>query len=297
MNKHSWFAVALFTGIFFASFFAGGHAALFINGIALVIVTCGTLGAMFLCYPAADLSAALRVTRNVYRNPPPTSAAIIRTMLEVAVHSGGNNGNNIAAVENMSEQSTVTFLKRALGLLIDRIKDDELSEILHTEMFHFKQRRAQIERIFRQGALFAPAFGVAGSVIGLINMLAGISDPDTILQAIPVALTSPLYGIVLANTVFFPLAEGIHAKTQKELLTQMLIADGVILIRREPNPRRLALKLESFLTPSARTYENRSLKELRDRLRDLHIELGAIPAAAMADKRVAPSVTDKRVAA
>jgi chemotaxis protein MotA len=288
MNKHSWVAVGSFTGIFFASFFAGGHAALFLNGVALIIVTCGTLGAMFLCYPAADLEAALRVTRNVYRHPPPTSAAIISTMLEVAVYSRGNTaGGNIAAVESMSEQSTVSFLKRALGLLIDRIKDDELSEILSTEMFHFKQRRAQIERIFRQGALFAPAFGVAGSVIGLINMLAGISDPDTILQAIPVALTSPLYGIVLANTVFFPLAEGIHAKTQKELLTQMLIADGIMLIRREPNPRRLALKLESFLTPSARAYENRSLRELRDNLRDLHVEIGAIPAAALAEKRVA----------
>jgi chemotaxis protein MotA len=287
MNKHSWAAVALFTGIFFASFVMAGHAALFFNGVALVIVSCGTLGAMFLCYPAADLKAALRVTRNVYRYPPPTNAAIINTMLEVAVFSRASNSNGIAAVESMSEQSTVSFLKRALGLLIDRIKDEELSEILHTEMFHFKQRRAQIERIFRQGALFAPAFGVAGSVIGLINMLAGIADPDTILQAIPVALTSPLYGIVLANTVFFPLAEGIHAKTQKELLTQMLIADGVMLIRREPNPRRLALKLESFLTPSARTYENRSFRELRDNLRDLHFELGAIPAATLAEKRAA----------
>jgi chemotaxis protein MotA len=284
MNKHSWIAVGLFSGIFFGSFFAGGHAALFFNGVALVIVTCGTLGAVFLCYPAADLHAALRVMRNVYRHPPPTSAEIISTMLEVAVYSRGDGGKNIVALEAMSEQSTVSFLKRALGLLVDRLKDDELSEILHTEMFHFKQRRAQIERIFRQGALFAPAFGVAGSVIGLINMLAGIADPDVILQSIPVALTSPLYGIVFANAVFFPLAEGIHAKTQKELLIQMLITDGVMIIRREPNPRRLALKLESFLTPSARAYENRSLREIRERLRDLQAEMG-VAAPSLAAKR------------
>jgi chemotaxis protein MotA len=279
MNKHSWLAVSVFTGIFFASFAIGGHASLFLNGAALIIVTCGTLGALFLCYPWADMQAALRVTRNVYRHTPPTSVEIVRTMIEVAVYSGNSGGNNIAAIENMSGQSTVSFLKRALELLIDRLKDEELSEILHTEMFHFKQRRALIERIFRQGALFAPAFGVAGSVIGLINMLAGISDPDVILQAIPVALTSPLYGIVLANAVFFPLAEGIHAKTQKELLTQMLIADGVMIIRRESNPRRLALKLESFLTPSARAYENRSFKEIRERLRDLHVGMDAVPAS------------------
>jgi len=287
MNKHSWIAVSLFTGIFFASFFAGGHAALFVNGIALVIVTCGTLGAVFLCYPTADLHAALRVVRNVYRHPPPASAEIISAILEVAVYSRGNGSKSIVALENMSEQSTVSFLKRALGLLIDPLKDDELSEILHTEMFHFKQRRMQIERIFRQGALFAPAFGVAGSVIGLINMLADFATPDMILQSIPVALTSPLYGIVLANAVFFPLAEAIHAKTQKELLIQMLITDGVMIIRREPNSRRLALKLESFLTPSARAYENRSLKEIRERLRDLHVEIAAVP----------PTLVDKRAVA
>ena len=287
MNKHSWIAVSLFTGIFFASFFAGGHAALFVNGIALVIVTCGTLGAVFLCYPTADLHAALRVVRNVYRHPPPASAEIISAILEVAVYSRGNGSKSIVALENMSEQSTVSFLKRALGLLIDPLKDDELSEILHTEMFHFKQRRMQIERIFRQGALFAPAFGVAGSVIGLINMLADFATPDMILQSIPVALTSPLYGIVLANAVFFPLAEAIHAKTQKELLIQMLITEGVMIIRREPNSRRLALKLESFLTPSARAYENRSLKEIRERLRDLHVEIAAVP----------PTLVDKRAVA
>jgi len=287
MNKHSWIAVALFTGIFFASFFAGGHAALFVNAVALVIVSCGTLGAVFLCYPTADLRAALRVVRNVYRHPPPTSAEIISTLLEVALYSRGNSAENIAALENMSEQSTVSFLKRALGLLVDPFKDEEISEILHTEMFHFKQRRVQIERIFRQGALFAPAFGVAGSVIGLINMLAGITNPDVVLQSIPLALTSPLYGIVLANAVFFPLAESIHAKTQKELLSQMLVTNGVMIIRRESNPRRLALKLESFLTPSARTHENRSLADIAEHLRQRRAETSQVPPTLVAKRAAA----------
>ena len=92
---------------------------------------------------------------------------------------------------------------------------------------------------------------------------------------------------MLANAVYFPLAEGIHAKTQKELLIQTLITDGVMIVRREPNPRRLALRLESFLTPSARTYENRSLKEIRECLRDLRVEIGA----------VSPAVVEKRAVA
>ncbi|MBI3530840.1 MAG: MotA/TolQ/ExbB proton channel family protein [Betaproteobacteria bacterium] len=266
MNKHSWIGVIFFTAIFISSIFIQGHAALFLNGTALLIVTCGTLGAMLLSYPIGDMRAALQVTRNLHRNPPPTSKEVINTMLDMAVQS---RGKGILALENMGEHSTITFLKRALGLLIDGLPDEELSDLLHAEMLHFKQRRAFIERMFRQAALFAPAFGVAGSVVGLIDMLTGITNPDMILQTIPVALVSPLYGIVLANTVFFPVAESIHAKTQKELLIQKLITDGVIIMRSEPNPRRIAIKLESFLTPSARAHENLSLKEIRERLRDL----------------------------
>ena len=267
MNRHSWIAIVLLTGVFGASFFIQGNAALFVNWVALLIVVCGTLAAMFLCYPAGDLGAALRVTRNLYRNPPPASNDVVHTMIGMALHT---RRKGVLALETLGEQSTLSFLKRALGLLVDGLKDEELSEILHAEMLHFRQRRAQIERMFRQAALFAPAFGVAGSVVGLIDMLAGISSPDMILKTIPVALTAPLYGIVLANSLFFPIAEGIHAKTQKELLTHKLIADGVLLIRREPNPRRLAIKLESLLTPSARKLENLSLSEIRDRLRAIH---------------------------
>ena len=266
MNKHSWIGVTFFTAIFVSSILIQGHAALFLNGTALLIVTCGTLGALLLSYPIGDLRTAVQVTRNLHRSPPPTSREVINTMLDMALQS---RGKGLLSLEEMGAHSTITFLKRALGLLIDGLADQELSDLLHAEMLHFKQRRAYVERIFRQGALFAPAFGVAGSVIGLIDMLTGITNPDVILLTIPVALVSPLYGIVLANSVFFPIAESIHAKTQKELLAQKLITDGVIIMRSEPNPRRMAIKLESFLTPSARTHENLSLKEIRERLRDL----------------------------
>jgi chemotaxis protein MotA len=266
MNKHSWAGVIFCTAIFVSCIFIQGHAALFLNGTALLIVTCGTMGAMLLSYPIDDLRSAFLVTTNLHRSPPPTSEEVINTMLDMAVKS---RGKGILALENMGEQSTITFLKRALGLLIDGFPEEELREILHAEMLHFKQRRAYFERMYRQAALFAPAFGVAGSVVGLIDMLTGITNPDLILQTIPVALVSPLYGIVLANTLFFPIAESIHAKTQKELLVQKLITDGVSIIGSEENPRRIATKLESFLTPSARVHEYLSLNEIRERLRDL----------------------------
>ena len=267
MSTYNWMGVVLFTGIYAATFLFTDNAGLMLNGIGLSIVLSGTLGALFLSYPVEDIRAALRVAHNTYAGRMLTPERVIAILRELAVRT---RTKGVLALEDYGEQTTIGFLKRALNLLVDGFKDEELHEILHTEMFYFKQRRIQHERVFRHAARLAPAFGVAGSVIGLIAMLAGIGDPDVILRSIPIALTSTLYGIVLSNFLLTPIAESIHAKTERELLLQKLVTDGVITIRREPNPIRLATKLESFLTPAARHHENRSVDELRERIRGLH---------------------------
>ena len=264
MSTYNWMGVVLFAGIYGATFLFSDNAALMFNGIGLCVVLSGTLGAIFLSYPVEDLRAAVRVARNTYAGRMLTPERIIEILSELAALT---RSKGVLALESFSEQTTIGFLKRALNLLVDGFRDDE---ILHTEMAYFKQRRLQHERVFRHAARLAPAFGVAGSVIGLIAMLAGIGDPEVILRSIPIALTSTLYGIVLSNFILTPIAESIRAKTERELLLQKLVTDGVIIIRREPNPVRLATKLESFLTPSARHHENRSIDEIRDRIRNLH---------------------------
>jgi len=269
MSTYNWMGVVLFAGIYCATFAFAENAALMLNGIGLCVVLSGTLGAVFLSYPADDIRAALMVARNTYAGKMITPEKIIAILRELAVRT---RSDGVLALENFGEQTTIGFLRRALTLLVDGFKDDELHDILHTEMFYFKQRRMQHERVFRHAARLAPAFGVAGSVIGLISMLAGIGDPDVILKSIPIALTSTLYGIVLSNFVLTPIAESIRAKTERELLLQKLVTDGVITIRLEPNPIRLATKLESFLTPSARYHENHSVDELRAGIRGLHSE-------------------------
>ncbi len=267
MSTYNWMGVVLFAGIYGATFMFTDNAALMLNGIGLSVVLSGTLGAIFLSYPFDDIRTALKVAHNTYSGNMLTPERIIAILRELAVRT---RTNGVLALEDFSEQTTIGFLKRALNLLVDGFKDEELHEILHTEMFYFKQRRIQHERMFRHAARLAPAFGVAGSVIGLIAMLTGIGNPDVILKSIPIALTSTLYGIVLSNFVLTPIAESIHAKTERELLLQKLVSDGIIAIRREPNPVRLATKLESFLTPAARHHENRSIDELRDGIRGLH---------------------------
>jgi len=272
MIKSNLMAVILFAAIFVGSFAAGENSALFFNIFGLAIVLSGLLGAMFLSYPAKNIGIACGVAWNAYRIELPSHEEIIDTLMELSVRS---RSRGMIALEDAEDTTTISYLKRTLSLLVDSYRMEEMRDILQTEMYYFKQRRIQHERLIRHAARLAPAFGVAGSVIGLIAMLSGIGDPDVIIKSIPVALTSTLYGIVLSNFLLIPMAENLHSKTQNELLIQKLITDGVIAIRYEQNPYRLVRKLESFLTPAARQENQYSFREIRAKIHDLQDKAAA----------------------
>ncbi len=270
MIKNNLLAVVLFATIFVGSFTIGENTALFFNLLGVVVVLSGLLGAMFLSYPTKSIGVACNVAWNAYRIDLPSHDKIIEVLMELSVRS---RSKGMIALEDMEATTTISYLKRTLSLLVDNYGIEEMREILQTEMYYFKQRRIQHERLIRHAARLAPAFGVAGSVIGLIAMLSGIGDPDVIVKSIPIALTSTLYGIVLSNFFLTPMAENLHSKTENELLIQKLITDGVIAIQYEQNPYRLVKRLESFLTPAARHENQYSFNEIRDKIQEMKHEV------------------------
>jgi len=171
----------------------------------------------------------------------------------------------ILSLQDKENETTILFLRRALGCLVDGYKIDQIRDILNTEMYFFRLRREDSERVLRAIADYLPAFGIVGSVVGLITMLGGIGDTSVILRAIPIALTSTLYGLILANFFFLPFASNIKERTNQELLLQKIIMEGVISINSELNPVILKTKLESFLTPSDREVELVSYAKIKER--------------------------------
>jgi chemotaxis protein MotA len=262
MNRNNIIGVVLGAVILAASRLFGDGAGLMFNMIGILIILSGTLGATFLSYPFDDIKAAFQVARNTYKENPPTAENIVSLLLDVSIHS---RLNGLLSLQKVESQMTVTFLRDALGMVVDNYEEEEIRQILSTEMFFFKQRRQNLERIFRHMSGLAPAFGISGSVVGLIGMLAGIGDTDVIMKTIPVALTSTLYGIILSNFLLSPVAESIYSKTRKELLMQKLVIDGVCAIATEQNSHRLKKKLESFLTPASRPSNQKSFEEIKEK--------------------------------
>lgn len=259
MNKKNLLGVITSMLIFVGSFLLTGAAAAYWNLAALLVVVSGLTAAMLISYPVEHVKNAFMVARNAYRNGRATPGEIVTTLLDLSVKS---KVDGVFSLERAEAKATSSFLRSALALLVDNYKEDEIRDTLNTEMAFFNLRRQQSERFFQTMARMSPAFGVAGSVIGLIGLLMGINDTAVILKNIPVAFISTLYGLVLSNLVFSPIAENINYSTREELLNQKLILEGVIAIGKEQNSYKLERKLASFLSPSEREGKTETLRKI-----------------------------------
>ncbi|MFC1513287.1 motility protein A, partial [Thermodesulfobacteriota bacterium] len=257
MNPKNSVGLLLCTIIFTSAFFIHGNIALYFNFFGLLIVISGTAGATLLGYTVERLVIVYKVLRTAYLVPVKKPENIVEILVDLSVKS---RFKGLLSLQEDEGETSVLFLRRALGFLVDGLPVEQIQESLNTEMYFFKLRREESERVLQSIATILPSFGLAGSVVGLIGMLAGIGDTSTILATIPIALTSTLYGVVLANFFFSPFATVVRERTEQELILQKIILEGVLAIAQEVDPRSLERRMKSFLTPSSREVKLVSLE-------------------------------------
>ena len=248
--------------IFLIGFIINGNLILYLNISGILIVLGGVAAASLLSFKLDQLRIVAKVIRSAYKNRGMKETDVIDILIDLSIRS---RMDGILSLQRQETETTILFLRRALGCLVDGYRIEQIRDILNTEMYFFKLRREDSERVLRTIADFCPAFGLIGSVVGLIAMLGGVGDTSVILRTIPIALTSTLYGLLLSNFFFLPFAATIKERTNHELLLQKIIMEGVIAIESEINPAILKIKLESFLTPSEREPEFVSYAKLRER--------------------------------
>jgi len=262
MKNSNLIGLLLSSALFIVGFFIHGNVSLYFNLSGLLIVCGGTVCAALISFKSEQLRIVTKVLIAAYRKPIMKETEIINILIDLSIRS---RMEGVLSLQDKENETTILFLRRALGCLIDGYKIDQIRDILNTEMYFFRLRREDSERVLRSIADYFPAFGIVGSVVGLITMLGGIGDTSIILQAIPIALTSTLYGLIFSNFFFLPFAANIKERTNQELLLQKIIMEGVISINSELNPVILKTKLESFLTPSAREAQLVSYAKIKER--------------------------------
>ncbi|BHH83823.1 motility protein A [Desulforhopalus sp. 52FAK] len=262
MKNKNVIGLILCGALFIAGFLINGNLSLYFNISGLFIVIGGTVCASLISFRFEQIHIVFKVLKAAYKKPIKKETDIINILIDLSIRS---RMEGILSLQSHENETTILFLRRALGCLVDGYSIEQIRDILNTEMYFFKLRREDSERVVRAIADYFPAFGIMGSVVGLITMLGGIGDTSVILKSIPIALTSTLYGLLFANFFFLPFAATIKERTNQELLLQKIILEGVVAINSEMNPVILKTKLESFLTPSERATELVSYAKIKDR--------------------------------
>jgi chemotaxis protein MotA len=262
MKRQNIIGLSLCGLIFFGGFLIKGSLSFYFNIASLMIVAGGSATAALLSFQLDRLKIVQRVVRSSYRGQLKSEAEIVDILIDLSIKS---RMEGILSLQKDETETSILFLRRGLGCLVDNYEPQQIRDILNTEMYFFKMRREDSERVLRTIADFCPAFGIVGSVAGLIPMLAGIDDTGIILKTVPLALTSILYGLIFANFFFIPFAANLRERTNQELLLQKIIMEGIIAIECELNPTVLRTKLLSFLTPSDRKADLTPLSLIQER--------------------------------
>ncbi len=241
----------LFTfGFIIAAIAMGQSDAEFLNVPSVVIVLFGTVAATATSYTASELKHtgsifANTVARKTY---PPSDFA--RSLLDMAVIS---KKKGILALSNYDYQYRRNpFLARSIQMAVDGYSAEAISKLLIQELDMLQERHKRSASITRRAAEIAPAMGLIGTLVGLVQMLADLENPDAIGPAMAVALLTTFYGAILGTIVMAPLAAKLEKNGADDVLIYRLIIIAVLSITRQENPRQLEMALNSELPPSER---------------------------------------------
>ena len=227
----------------------GGSILLFINIQSIMIVIGGTLGATMINYPLPDLLKVIKVVKNAFFAKKTTPQGIISDFVKLA---GMARREGILALESGMTDISDNFMKKGIQLSIDGLEPASINDILGTEIIAIQDRHKLGADIFTTLGTFAPALGMIGTLIGLVQMLQTMDDPSSIGPAMAVALLTTFYGALLANVLCLPIAGKLKNRSSEEVIMKELMSEGIKSIAKGDNPRLLEQKLNAFLPPQLR---------------------------------------------
>src|SRR3990167_229377 len=220
----------------------------FINMPAIMITVGGTLAATIIRFPIPMVIGAIAVVKkSVFVKLGSAEEEITRLIQYCKV----SRREGLLGLEKEIEKIKDEFLIKAVRLLVDGSDSDTIRGILGTEIDNIKQRHSAGKGILEFAGLMAPAFGMVGTLIGLVDMLKKLDDPSKIGAGMAVALITTFYGVVIANLVCMPLAGRLDTLSKKELFVKEIVMEGVISIQRGDSPMVVEERLKAFLQAKA----------------------------------------------
>lgn len=249
MNITTILGIALGMTFVLVTMLLAGSPMLFVSAPSVMITVGGTVAAVLTSYTWKEFINIGSVVKNTLSISEESAQEIIAQLVKFAERA---RREGILALEKQMEEVTDTFLKNGIQLAVDGTEPELLKDIMETELFYLEERHKKGHSQLGAFATLAPAWGMIGTLIGLILMLASLDDPDALGPGMAVALITTFYGSLMANMVFTPLQTKLQEKTKDELLMRQLMIQGILSIQSGDNPRIVEQKLNSFIAPQER---------------------------------------------
>lgn len=233
--------------IVLAAILTGGSALVFINIPSILIVLGGTFAVVMIKFSLKHFFGAFKVAVRAFIFKLESPDELITQIVELA---------NIARKEGMlaleEQEISNPFLNQGIQMLIDGNDREVINTVMTKDLQHTVDRHKWGAKVFSATGDVAPAMGMIGTLIGLVQMLSSMDDPKAIGPAMAVALLTTLYGAMLANMIALPIADKLELRKREESIVKAICIDGVLAIQEGQNPRIIESMLKAYLAPSQR---------------------------------------------
>ena len=231
---------------------SGGNVGAYINPPSIILVFGTSMTVLFMSFPVSNLKKMFSVTKQAIVSHNHSIDKLIEDLVsyaEIARRDG------ILSLENTTKDIDDPFIVRGIQMAVDGTDPELIEQIMNTELENTIDRHEMGKGMWDAVAKYAPAFGMIGTLVGLVAMLANMEDPSAIGSGMAVALLTTMYGAMIANAFASPLADRLSIRSSEEILYKTIIIKGVMAIQSGDNPRIVEQKLRTFLPPSQRGAE------------------------------------------
>ena len=217
-----------------------GNLENFFDPSSIMIVLGGTVSALLVSYPLSFFGQIPKHIKVAFMPTKFDAKEYIQTIVEIAKPA---RVDGILSIQDKVDAIPDTFFRNSLHLVIDGIDAEKVKAMMESELDYMDERHAQARGFYAKGSSYAPAFGMIGTLVGLINLLKSLDNADAIAPAMSVALITTLYGSFLANLIFAPMSNKLKVRHDEEMLCKMIVCEGVQGIQAGDNPRFIEEKL------------------------------------------------------
>ena len=228
---------------------AGGGLIIFVDVPSIVLVVGGSATVVILCFPMPYVKNLVKTLKKGFFHKAESTNKLITDMVsyaEIARRDG------ILSLENVTKDLDDQFIVNGIQMAVDGTDPELIEQIMDTDLENLIERHSTSKAILDALGKYAPAFGMIGTLVGLVIMLQNMDDPSKIGPGMAVALLTTMYGAIIANAFAMPLADRLARRSSEEVLLKTIIIKGVMSIQSGDNPRIVEQKLRTFLPPSTR---------------------------------------------